>query len=168
MPVSLDDLAVHARQAAEAKAAERSELDVRDAAIVAAVRAGARLDEIGAAAGITKAGASAIARQALEPRPARGGPYRRRRGAEEALRRVQETAERALEARRRTRDVIRERDQAIVAAIDGGIGAPAIAGAVGMNAKGLNTLVRRRRSEAMSAPVGTVASRIAEGKKRTA
>lgn len=155
------DLAALARSAADAKGIEREALQRRDAAVVAAVRAGARLDEIALAAGVTKAAASAIARKTLAPRSARGGPYRRRRGVEAALAVIRDTSESAAAATQDRRLAVRERDVAIVSAADEGLPIGSIARAVGMGNQVLNNLIRRRRAEATQEPGGTVASLLA-------
>ncbi|MGE0026368.1 MAG: hypothetical protein AB7O78_06760 [Thermoleophilia bacterium] len=158
---TLDDLAALALSAADAKGVEREAVQRRDAAVVAAVRAGARLDEIALAAGVTKAAVSAIARKTLAPRSARGGPYRRRRGVEAALAVIRDASEVAAAATQDRRLAVRERDVAIVFAADEGLAIGSIARAVGMEAKVLHNLIRRRRAEATQKPDGTVASLLA-------
>ncbi len=152
------DLASLARSAADAKGVEREALQRRDAAVVAGVRAGARLDEIAIAAGITRAAVSAIARKTLVARPARGGPYQRRRGVEAALAVVRNASELSAAATQDRRLAVRERDVAIVSAAEEGLPIGSIARAVGMEAKVLHNLIRRRRAEAKQEPGGTVAS----------
>lgn len=146
--VTLSDLGELARRAASAKGNERAALDERAAAVAAAVRAGARLEEIGRAAGISKAGASAIARKTLGPRLGRGGPFRRRRGAEAALEQVAQTARRASDATRWARSSVGKRDQAVLRGADAGLAVRSMAEALGMDAKVVYTLIRRRRREA--------------------
>lgn len=155
------DLAALALSAADAKGVEREALQRRDAAVVAAVRAGARLDEIARAAGVTKAAVSAIARKTLAPRSGRGGPYRRRRGVEAALAVIRDTSEVAAAATEDRRVAVGERDVAIVAAAEEGLAAGSIARAVGMETKVLHNLIRRRRAPARQEPFGTLASPLA-------
>jgi transposase len=155
---TLSNLGALARRAAEASRSERHALEERESAVVAAVRAGARLDEIGKAAGVTKAAVSVIARKTLGARPGRGGPYRRRRGVEGALSEVGRAASRAVAATRSRRLAIDERDKAILAAVDDGIAVRTIAEALGMGTKVVRTLIRRRRDGATSPLFGAVAS----------
>lgn len=152
------DLAALALRATDAKGVEREALRRRDAAVVAAVRAGARLDEIALAAGVTKAAVSASARKTLAPRSARGGPYRRRRGVEAALAAVQEASKIAVAAIQDRRLSVGERDAAVVSAAEGGLAVGSIAQAVGMETKVVANLIRRRRAEAIDERDGTVAS----------
>ncbi|WP_217913843.1 hypothetical protein [Miltoncostaea marina] len=152
------DLAVLALSAADAKGVEREAFQRRDAAVVAAVRAGARLDEIALAAGVTKAAVSAIARKTLAPRSARGGPYRRRRGVEAAVAVIRDASELAATATQDRRLAVGERDAAIVSAFGEGLPIGSIARAVGMEPKVLHNLIRRRRAEATQEPFGTLAS----------
>jgi hypothetical protein len=159
---TLTHLAALARRAAEARWCERQALEERESAVVAAIRAGARLDEIGRQAGVTKAAVSAIARKTLAARPGRGGPYRRRRGVEVSLRDVDRTATRATEATRSRRLAIKERDGAILFAVDEGTSVRAIAEALRMDIKVLHALIRRRRLEATKASYGTLASPLAK------
>ncbi|MGE3137909.1 MAG: hypothetical protein AB7I08_07810 [Thermoleophilia bacterium] len=154
----LSRLSALARRAAEARRSERQALEERESAVVAAVRAGARLDEIGKAAGVTKAAVSAIARRTLAARPGRGGPYSRRRGVEGALSEVGRAASRAVAASRSRRLAIDERDKAILAAVDEGVAVRTIAEALGMGTKVVRTLIRRRREKATSRLSGAVAS----------
>lgn len=162
-PLTPGNLAALALSAGDAKGVEHEALQRRDAAVVAAVRAGARLDEIAIAAGVTKAAVSATARKTLAPRSARGGPYRRRRGVEAALAVVRDASEIAAAATQNRRLAIRDRDKAIVAAADDGIPIRLIADVLNMDRKVLNTLIRRRRKEAMGEPIGTLASPVGEG-----
>lgn len=155
---TLGDLAALALRAAAAKGVERDALGRRDAAVVAAVRAGARLDEIALAASVTKAAVSAAARKTLAPRSARGGPYRRRRGVEAALAVVRDRSEVADAATQDRRLAVGERDAAIVSGADEGLPIGSIARAVGMETKVLHNLIRRRRVEATQEPFGTLAS----------
>jgi hypothetical protein len=158
---TLRDLGALARRAAEARTSERQALEQRESAVVAAVRAGARLDEIGETAGVTRAAASAIARKTLAARSGRGGPYRRRRGVEVALSEVERAAALATAATRSRRLAVGERDRAILAAADEGIAVRSIAEVLRMDNKVVHTLIRRRRKEAMQGPPGTLASPIA-------
>ncbi|MGD9734753.1 MAG: hypothetical protein AB7V58_03975 [Solirubrobacterales bacterium] len=153
-------LAVLAQKVAGAKASERAALGDRDSAVVAAVRAGARLDEIGHAAGITKAAASVIARKLLDPRPGRGGPYRRRRGAEAALADVKDAARRVHDAARHRRQAVAERDVAVLEAVEAGLSVRSISVEVAMEPKVVHNLVRRRRIEATHKQTGAVASQL--------
>ena len=154
----LSDLTALALRAAQARSAERAALDERAEAIVAAVRAGARLDEIGEAAGMTKAAASTIARRTLGPRTGSGGPYRRRRGAAAALERVAETAQRARQESEDAHEAILERDRAVLAGADTGLGVLVMAEAMNMRLPAVYELIRRRRREATQKPSGTLAS----------
>lgn len=156
--VTLSQLATLAQRAAEARRAERAALDERADAIVAAVRAGARLDEIGDAAGMTKAAASAIARKTLAARSGRGGPYRRRRGAGAALERVAHTARQASDASRDAHQALLERNRSVLAGADRGLNVPSMAEAMGMGLPAAHELIRRCRREAMNTPNGTIAS----------
>lgn len=158
---TLSDLGALARRAAEARRSERQALEERESAVVAAVRAGARLDEIGETARVTKAAASAIARKTLAARSGRGGPYRRRRGVEVALSEVERAAAQATAATRSRRLAVGERDRAILDAADEGIAVRSLAGVLGMDIKVVHTLIRRRRKEATQGPPGTLASPIA-------
>lgn len=163
----LSHLVELARRAKDAKEAERAALDERERAVVAAVRSGARLDEIGSVAGVTKAAVSAIARKTLAARSGRGGPYRRRRGTVDALAAVDEAASRATAATRSRLLAIRERDRAIVAAADDGIPIRLIADALDLDRKVLNTLIRRRMQEATKEPSGTLASPVVNEDRTT-
>lgn len=166
-PPTLDDLAALALRAADAKGVEREALTRRDAAVVVAVRAGARLGEIALAANVTKAAASAIARKTLPPRRRRGGPYQRRRGVEAALTVVREASLTAAAATRERLQAVGERDAGILLATEHGGAVEAIGEAVGMDAKVLHNLIRRRRSEAASKRRGTIASLVANEERAT-
>lgn len=163
----LSDLGALARRAAEARTSERQALEERESAVVAAVRAGARLDEIAETAGVTKAAASAIARRTLAARPGRGGPYRRRRGVEGALSEVDRAAARATAATQSRRLAVRERDKAILDAADEGIAVRSIAEVLAMDVKVVHTLIRRRRRESTQEPSGTLASLMADDEAQT-
>lgn len=163
--VMLAELGALAGRAADAGRSEREAFEVRDSAVVAAVRAGASLDQIGEAAGVTKAAASAIARKTLAARPGRGGPYRRRRGVDIAIRAVDQAATRVTAAARRRRLAIAERDRMTVAAADEGIPIRSIAEALGMDTKVVYTLIRRCRRKAMQEAIGALASSSSEGLK---
>jgi hypothetical protein len=154
----LSHLGALARRAAEARRSERQALEERESAVVAAVRAGARLDEIGSTAGVTKAAVSAIARKTLAARSGRGGPYRRRQGVEAALGEVERAAARATAATRSWRLAVGERDRAILAAADQGIAVRSIGESLGMDIRVVHTLIRRRRNEAIEGTLGTLAS----------
>lgn len=158
---NLTKIAVLAHEADEAKASERAALCDRDSAVVAAVRAGARLDEIAHAAGITKAAASAIARKSLGPRPRRGGPYGRRRGSEVALAGIGETAQRVRDAARHRRQVVAERDAAILDAVAAGLAVRSISLEIKMEPRVVHNLIRRRRLEATRKQTGALASPVA-------
>ncbi|WP_217914732.1 hypothetical protein [Miltoncostaea marina] len=160
---TLAALGVLAQRAAEAKRWERGALEERAAAVVAAVRAGARLEEIATAAGITRAATSVIARKTLAPRSGRGGPYRRRRGVAASISEVEQAAARATAATRSRQLAIGDRDTAVLGAAEAGIAVRSIAQAIGMDSKVVHTLIRRRRGEATQEPSGTLASPVASG-----
>lgn len=154
----LDDLALLGERAIEARHMARVALDERAEAFVAAIRAGARLEEIGDAAAMTKAAISVIALRRLDPRHGKGGPYRRRRGVRAALERVTESAGEARRARAKAHESVLQRDRAVLAAIEKGLPAPTLAQAIGMPAPALRALLARRRAEATRKPPGTLAS----------
>lgn len=156
--VTLGELAALAKRAAEARQAERAALDERAVAIVAAVRAGARLHEVGEAAGMTKAAASVIARRTLGPRTGSGGPYRRRRGAGAALEGVAEAALRARKKSAEARRAVLERDRAVLAGADTALSVSAMAEAMSMRPPVVHELIRRRKRKANEGPSGTLAS----------
>lgn len=137
-----------ARKYKAAAAAERDRRDERDRAIVAAVRAGARLAEIAAAASLTRAGASFAARRRLPARPGRGGPYARRRGAAAALREVEACAQLLQVAAGKTASTKEDRDAAIVEAVGAGASTRALARALGMTSGAVSLTLRARPSDA--------------------
>jgi hypothetical protein len=145
-------VAVGARNVEDARERERLCLAERDQAIVSAVRAGARLDEIAEAAGLTKAAVSLAVRKTLPARKPRGGPYARRRGVGATLGRVQESAGSARNATAEVRDAVLGRDQSIITAAKRGVPVPAIASVMGMQAPAVHTIIRRRRTEPHDSP----------------
>jgi hypothetical protein len=155
---TLSKLTASAQRVVEARRAERAALDQRAQAIVAAIRAGARLEEIGEATGMTKAAASAIARRTLPARSPRGGPYSRRRGAEAALQQLADTARHASDASRIAHEVVLERNRALLAASDQGNDVPSMARALAMSLPVARQLLRRCRRKATDSATGTVAS----------
>ena len=156
--VILDHLSLLAERAAEARHAEQVALDERAKAFVAAVRAGARLEEISDAAGMTKSTISVITLRRLEPRRGKGGPYRRRRGVRVALERVAEAAGQARHARADAHQRVLQRDLAALAATAEGLPTPVLAQVMGMTAPVVRALLARRRSEATRRASGTLAS----------
>jgi hypothetical protein len=151
--------AAAARTHLAAAAAERDRRDARDRAIVAAVRAGARLAEIAAAASLTRAGASFAARRRLPPRPGRGGPYARRRGAAAALREVEACAQLLQAATERTASTKDDRDAAIAEAVGAGASTRALGRALGMTSGAVSFILRARLSDASTSQAnGAVAS----------
>jgi hypothetical protein len=158
-PDKLVDAAIVAAAAAArahqaAAAAERDRLDARDRAIVAAVRAGARLAEIAEAAALTRAGASFAARRRLPPRSGRGGPYTRRRGAAAALREVNACARLLSVARERTASTKDDRNAAIADAVGAGASTRALARALGMTSGAVSLILRARLSDASTNRAG--------------
>jgi hypothetical protein len=117
-------------------------LDERDEAIVGAIRAGARLDEIAEAASISRAAVSKAARRTLPSRTGRGGPYARRRGSSAALQRVSTATHRLAVARGRVRQTKHERDLIIATVIAGGAGVTDTARALGMTPAAISTIAR--------------------------
>lgn len=146
------------RRATESRRKQLEARNERAVAIVRAVRAGARLEEIGTAAGITKAAASAIARRTLPPRTGSGGPYGRRRGVAHALESVTESAERLRRTSADAQEAILRRDRAILRAAGGGLDVRVIAELVGMRTSVVYQLLRRRRHQATEQCDGTLAS----------
>ena len=143
----------------DARIRERDRLDTRDRSIVGAVRAGALLSEIAAAAQITRAAASLAARRTLPPRAGRGGPYSRRRGTAAAVRSVAEAALRLGEAKAESRMTKQQRDRAIAAAVAGGTGVGATARALGMTTPAVSLIARgSTKEDATKTPDGAVAS----------
>jgi hypothetical protein len=143
-PVSaaLSEAAGAARLHREAMREERTCIDERDRLIAQAVRSGARLEEIAGAASISRAGVSLAARRTLAPRPGRGGPYVRRRGAKRAVDAVREAARDLNDARRGSADAKSRRDRAIRVAIARGSGVRTTAQRVGL-APGAVSLIAR-------------------------
>lgn len=148
-----------ARTHQAAAATERDRREARDRAIVAAVRAGASLAEIAEAAALTRAGASFAARRRLPPRPGRGGPYARRRGAAAALREVEACAQSLQVATEETASTKDDRDAAMAEAVQVGASARALARALGMTSGAVSLILRARLSDASTDhPKGAVAS----------
>lgn len=140
--------------------AERDLLDERDLAIVAAIRAGARLEEAALAAVISRAAVSKAARRTLSSRTGRGGPYSRRRGSEAALERVAEVVRYLAAARDLTRESKIRRDEAIAQAVASGAGVSDTARALGMTPASVSVIARSGGDErATSATGGALASR---------
>jgi DNA-binding NarL/FixJ family response regulator len=141
---ALDQVARAASTAEAARAEERRLAVERDQAVLAAVRAGATLEEIAGAAGITRAAASYIARRTLPPRPTRGGPYRRRRGLEAALETVRAESARHQQASAAAGAATADRHQAILDAVAQGAGVRATARAAMLAPATVSRLVRSR------------------------
>lgn len=138
---------------------ERDRLDDRDRAIVNAVRAGALLSEIAEAAGITRAGVSLAARRTLPPRPGRGGPYSRRRGAGAAVRAVFGAAHDLEQAKEVSRESKERRNRAIAASVAAGAGVVATARALGMTPAAVSLIARAsRETDATMTADGALAS----------
>jgi hypothetical protein len=114
----------------------------RDRAMVDAVRAGARLSEVAAAAGLTRAAVSLVVRRSLPARPARGGPYARRRRTAGALDLVTEASAHLSLIRAEVDGAKVRRDEAIAAAIASGIGVRKAARALGMTAPTVSAIAR--------------------------
>ncbi|HMO00362.1 MAG TPA: hypothetical protein PKD59_13195 [Miltoncostaeaceae bacterium] len=154
-------LGVVATASAEHRAALRDELelrDVRDDAIVQAVRAGARLGEIADVSAISRAAASKVARRVLPSRCGRGGPYARRRGSAAALQQIV-AASRALErGRERSRIAKCRRDEEIARVIRDGVPLAETARAAGMSQASISLIARRHDGEATLPQDGAVAS----------
>lgn len=139
--------------------AECDLINERDQAIVAAIRAGARLEEAAEAAGISRAAVSKAARRTLPSRTGRGGPYSRRRGSAVALDRLTEAARRLAAARSATRQAKAQRDEAIAHAVARGAGVTATARALGLTPASVSVIARSgREGQAMNATGGAVAS----------
>ena len=136
------------RESAEQQRARAAD---RDGAITQAVRSGARLEEIAAAASLSRAAVSLVARQTLPVRPARGGPYGRSRGIQRALKGVREATQRLQDAKERTTEARARRDGAIAAAVDLGCGVRATARAVRMT-PGSVSLIARSMASGPSTP----------------
>ena len=125
---------------------QRARAADRDGAITQAVRNGARLEEIAAAASISRAAVSLVARQTLPVRPARGGPYGRSRGVQRALKGVEEATLRLQDAKERTAEARSRRDAAIATAVDLGCGVRATARAVRMTPGSVSLIARSMAS----------------------
>ncbi len=142
-----------------ALSAELNLLMERDGAIIKAIRAGARLEEVAEAAMISRAAVSKAARKSLPSRTGRGGPYSRRRGSSAALSALTEAAHRLAAARERTDDAKARRDQEITSAVARGAGVSATAAAIGMTPASVSVIARLGRSKkATHASLGAVAS----------
>jgi hypothetical protein len=127
------------------RAALRAEVELRDArdeAIVRAVRAGARLEEIAEVSAISRAAVSKIARRVLPSRTGRGGPYSRRRGSAEALDEMAKAARALTLGREHSRDAKRRRDGVIARAITEGVPLAQTALAAGMSQASVSTIAR--------------------------
>ena len=139
--------------------AELDLMDERDRAIVAAIRAGARLEEAAEAAGISRAAGSKVARRTLPSRPGRGGPYSRRRGSSAALDRVAEVALLLVAARSFTREAKAQRDEAIAHAVARGAGVSETARVVGLTPASVSVIARAGgEGQATNVTGGAVAS----------
>jgi hypothetical protein len=141
---ALDAVARAASTAETARAVERRLAGERDQAVLAAVRAGATLEEVAGAGGITRAAASYIVRRTLPPRPTRGGPYRRRRGLAAALDTVRAQTARHQEAAVAADAATAERHRAILDAIGHGAGVRPTARAARLAPATVSRLLRSR------------------------
>jgi uncharacterized protein YerC len=145
VPRTLQLLEAVATVSEKYRAALRDELEireVRDDAIVRAVRAGAQLEEIADVSAISRAAASKVARRVLPSRSGRGGPYARRRGSAAALQEIAE-ATRALElGRERSRKAKRRRDEEIARVIREGVPLTEAARAAGMSQASISLIAR--------------------------
>lgn len=121
---------------------EASVLTERDRAIVSAIRAGARLEEMAEAASLSRAAISKTARRTLPSRTGRGGPYSRRRGSTAAVEDVAAAAQRLAAVRAQVEDTKRVRDQAIVAVVSRGAGVSETASAVGLTPASVSVIAR--------------------------
>lgn len=165
-PISDEDPAAALAAAVTAfeahQAALSAELELlieRDGAIIRAIRAGARLEEVAEAARISRAAVSKVARKSLPSRTGRGGPYSRRRGSSAALSALTEAAHRLAVARERTHDAKARRDHEITTAVARGAGVSATAAAIGMTPASVSVIARLGRSKkARHASFGAVAS----------
>lgn len=131
----------------EAAQQQRVRTADRDSAIAQAVRSGARLEEIAAAASISRAAVSLMARRTLPVRPGRGGPYGRSRGVQRALEGVEEAIRRLQDARERTGEARSRRNRAIATAVDVGCGVRATARAVRMTPGSVSLIARSNAEE---------------------
>jgi DNA-binding NarL/FixJ family response regulator len=139
-------LLLSAATAAEGhRAALRDEaglLTERDQAIVRAIRAGARLDEVAEAASVSRAAVSKAARRTLPSRSGRGGPYSRRRGSAAAVEDVAAAAQRLAIVRAQAEDTKRMRDRAIATVVSRGAGVSETARAVGLTPASVSVIAR--------------------------
>lgn len=134
--------------------------DARDDAIVRAVRAGARLEEIADVSAISRAAVSKIARRVLPSRTGRGGPYSRRRGSAAALEGVAEATRALTLGREHSHDAKHRRDDVIARAIAEGIPLTRAARAAGMSQASVSTIAHATvLSQAKITRRGAVASR---------
>lgn len=156
-------LLLSAAAAAEAhRAALRDESAVlieRDRAIVRAIRAGARLDEVAEAASISRAAVSKTARRILPTRTGRGGPYSRRRGSAAAVEEVATAAQRLTDVRARLEDTKQTRDLTIVAVVSRGAGVSETARVVRLTPASVSVIARSGvENPGHNLPDGAVAS----------
>ena len=138
--VRLAQIANAARSAARDAAAQR------DAAVVAAVRAGASLREISFGAALTRAAVSHIARKTLPARPPDGGPYARRRGSHDAVEVVALHAAVHREALATVESAVADRDRAIAKAVASGAGIREISRAASLPVSSVSLAARSHRS----------------------
>ncbi|WP_217922022.1 hypothetical protein [Miltoncostaea oceani] len=139
--------------------AEVELMDERDQAIVAAIRAGTRLEETAKAAGLSRAAVSKAARRTLPSRTGRGGPYSRRRGSSAALDRVADVARQLVAARSCTREAKVQRNEAIAHAVARGAGVSETARALGLTPASVSVIARSGGDiQATNVPSGAVAS----------
>jgi DNA-binding NarL/FixJ family response regulator len=136
---------------------EFQRLEQRDAAIVRAIRAGARLEEVAEAASISRAAISKAARRTLPGRSGRGGPYARRRGSAAALAGVAEAAHLLALARAHAREAKRQRDFEIATVVAQGARVTETARAVGMTPASVSVIARSE-----GGPTGPPASQAAQ------
>ncbi|MGD9570928.1 MAG: hypothetical protein AB7V62_03450 [Thermoleophilia bacterium] len=156
----LDEVAAVSDAHRATLSAELELRDARDDAIVRAVRAGARLEEIAHVSAISRAGVSKVARRVLPSRTGRGGPYSRRRGSAAALEGVAQATRALSLGRERSHDAKRRRDDAIAKAIADGVPLAQAAHAAGMSQASVSTIAHATvLSQAKIARHGAVASR---------
>lgn len=141
---ALDRVARSSSAAETARADERRLATDRDRAILAAVRAGATLEEVADAAEMTRAAASYIVRRTLPPRPTRGGPYRRRRGLAAALEAVRAVAACHCEASAAAEAATADRHRTVLQAVAIGTGVRATARAARLAPATVSRLIRSR------------------------
>ena len=122
--------------------AELELLDERDRAIVKAIRAGARLEEVALAAAVSRAAVSKAARRTLPRRTGRGGPYSRRRGSAAALEEISRTSRALSTAREHSREAKHRRDEEITRAMREGVPLADIARAAGLSQASVSTIAR--------------------------